>query len=333
MVTTLPWSNVNQISIAFSEPVNVSASSLTLYNSSNTAISATYVGYNATTNIATWQFATTLVAGEYLINIAGDTVSDLDGTELDGAWTTSVSTFAGGSGDGTPGGDFNFYFDVLPGDALTKDAVNNAAVLAAKLQAGSPTTTTNYRLDITGQGSTIPNSVVLFEKLASGTNTGTFQAPNLPPQSAPDVSTDNAALTSNPADAGSLLLLATAASPAPVVVVVPPAPAAGQQPTSADNGTSDNLPTVVATASPAAVTIASMPVSPPPEELATADSASVSDNPPAPLATGDSSRRIAHRDQTIRGSGGTVDGRPARAFTAGCRRCGFSVFSFSRIGR
>ena len=92
------------------------------------------------------------MAGEYLINLAANSVSDLNGTELDGAWTTSVSTFATGSGDGTPGGDFNFYFDVLPGDALSKDAVNNADVLAAKLQAGSPTTTSNYRLDITGQG-------------------------------------------------------------------------------------------------------------------------------------------------------------------------------------
>ncbi|HEY5315869.1 MAG TPA: hypothetical protein VIK18_25290 [Pirellulales bacterium] len=183
LTTMVPWNNVNQISIAFSEPVTVSQTSLTLYNSSNTAITASAFSYNSTANIATWQFATPLAADKYVMNLTASTVTDAAGAELDGDWSTNVSTFAAGSGDGTPGGDFNFYFDVLPGDANNSGSVTNGDVLITKLQVGATSNSSNYLLDVNASGN-ITNGDVLLEKLQVGSNINSFVNPQLPPQSA-----------------------------------------------------------------------------------------------------------------------------------------------------
>jgi hypothetical protein len=50
-----------------------------------------------------------------------------NGLALDGEWSDGASAFP--SGDGTPGGDFAFRINVLPGDA-TRDGVVNALDLA-----------------------------------------------------------------------------------------------------------------------------------------------------------------------------------------------------------
>ncbi|HEX3655624.1 MAG TPA: choice-of-anchor tandem repeat GloVer-containing protein [Pirellulales bacterium] len=183
-LATIPWTNVTQISIGFSEFVNVSQDSLTLYNSANTVVPTSGFSYNSTTNVATWQFSTALVANKYVINLAADSVTDANGIELDGAWTTGVSTFAAGSGDGTPGSDFNFYFDVLPGDVNASGTVTNGDVLLTKLQVGAVSNSSNYQLDVNGAAN-ITNSDVLLAKLQVGSNIDTFFTPSLPQQSAP----------------------------------------------------------------------------------------------------------------------------------------------------
>jgi hypothetical protein len=181
LTTIVPWTNVTQISIAFSEPVTLGQASLTLYNSANAAISSSNYSYDSSTFVATWQFSTALAANKYVINLAANSVSDTAGTELDGAWTTGVSTFANGSGDGTPGGDFNFYFDVLPGDANNSGTVTNGDVLDSKLQVGAVANAGNYRDDVNGAPN-ITNSDVLLEKLQVGSNINSFPTPQLPPQ-------------------------------------------------------------------------------------------------------------------------------------------------------
>ena len=57
LTTDLPWSNVDTLSIAFNKNVNVTQSSLTLYDSSNHAYTPAGFSYNAVTFIAVWQFA------------------------------------------------------------------------------------------------------------------------------------------------------------------------------------------------------------------------------------------------------------------------------------
>ena len=207
LTTIVSWSNVNQISINFSEPVSLTQSSLTLYNSTNTAIAASGFSYNATDNTATWRFSTALTASEYLLNIAANSVADALGTALDGQWTTGVSTFASGSGDGSPSSDFNFYFYVLPGNVTNGSSVNNADVLEAKLQAGSLSSFSSYRVDVLGSGS-INNADVLEEKLAAGTNLSEYATPGLPPESLSDTSGQDPVVVDNS------LLQAEVAAPA-----------------------------------------------------------------------------------------------------------------------
>ena len=127
--------------------MSVTQSSLTLLDSENNTIASTSFSYNSITFIATWQFPT-LAADKYLINLSAAAVSDAQGTPLDGDWTTSVSTFAVGSGDGTPGGDFNFFFDVLPGDVNSNGLVSNSDLLSLKTSIGAVITASNYQKDI-----------------------------------------------------------------------------------------------------------------------------------------------------------------------------------------
>jgi hypothetical protein len=81
---------------------------------------------------ATWTFSTALPAAQYLISLS-DAVVDSFGQALDGEWVNpfSVSTADAAisefpSGDGYAGGDFNFVFTILPGDANRDNFVGGA---------------------------------------------------------------------------------------------------------------------------------------------------------------------------------------------------------------
>ncbi len=69
---------------------------------------------NATT--ATFTLSGALTSNKYYLALTAGGITDAAGATLDGEWTTGVSTFAAGSGNGAPGGNFNFEFYVLAGD-------------------------------------------------------------------------------------------------------------------------------------------------------------------------------------------------------------------------
>ncbi|HEX3658963.1 MAG TPA: hypothetical protein VHV55_24430 [Pirellulales bacterium] len=251
LATTVAWTNVNEISIAFSGSVNVASTALTLYNSSNLVVPISSFSYSTTTNIATWEFASSLAAGKYVMNLAATSVTDTQGTELAGQWTTGTSTFAAGSGDGVAGEDFDFYFNVLPGDARDAGAVTNSDVLSTKLDVGAVANASNYRYDVNGQAN-ITNSDVLLEKLQVGSNINTFATPDLPPESGSinsqqaipedDLATDDASGDSVP-DSGAGAVTSTPASSTPVVVASQPAASAATTVISTDpSQTGDDQP-------------------------------------------------------------------------------------------
>ena len=124
----LPWVNLNQVSIRFSENVQVDANDLQIRGVAvpNYTTNAASFTYNAATRTATW----TLIAGQrfnrdrILLDLDGDApngVKDVNGNLLDGEWENPGGpTFSEGdrfpSGDGVAGGDFRFRFNVLAGD-------------------------------------------------------------------------------------------------------------------------------------------------------------------------------------------------------------------------
>jgi hypothetical protein len=82
--------------------------------------------YDDASRTATWSFASPLPADQYYLSLQ-ESVLDSDGNALDGEWsnpfsveTTNALVSQFPSGNGEPGGDFNFVFTILPGDA-TRD--------------------------------------------------------------------------------------------------------------------------------------------------------------------------------------------------------------------
>ncbi|HEY5313852.1 MAG TPA: ELWxxDGT repeat protein, partial [Pirellulales bacterium] len=178
LATMLPWTNIDILSVAFDEGVMVAPASLTLYDDAGNPIASTGFSYNAAAQVATWTFPT-LASSKYWIGLSSAAVTDALGTALDGQWTTGVSTFAAGSGDGTPGGDFNFRFNVVPGDANDSGAVTNGDVLQTKLDVGAVTGPSNFRQDVNGSGN-ITNGDVLLTKMAVGSDLNSLPEPTLP---------------------------------------------------------------------------------------------------------------------------------------------------------
>ncbi len=126
---TLPWINMDTISVQFSESVNVTSALLDASpiigssTSGYTTPSLSSATYNSTTHVATWTFASPLTDNKYLVVIPAADVTDANGASISGAFTntTDVSgTMTPGStlpsGNGLSGGDFAFRFNVLPGD-------------------------------------------------------------------------------------------------------------------------------------------------------------------------------------------------------------------------
>ncbi len=75
-----------------------------------------------------WRSRSAPITCKFHLSATGPTaVTDQAGHSLDGEWTNGASAWP--SGDGIPGGDFQFSFNVLPGD-VNQDGIVNAQDLA-----------------------------------------------------------------------------------------------------------------------------------------------------------------------------------------------------------
>jgi hypothetical protein len=104
--------------------VNVQESSLVVTGINVPQYAFTSFSYNSTTYTATWTLAHPITLDKVLIDLqstAPNAVTNFIGKALDGAWMDQASNFP--SGDGTAG-DFNFHFNVTPGDADQDGIVN-----------------------------------------------------------------------------------------------------------------------------------------------------------------------------------------------------------------
>ena len=139
-LVTIPVGGADTISIVFSEAVNVAAESLVVIGMRTGVLpELAAFSYVAATKTATWRFEGWALADQYLLALS-DEVTDVDGNWLDGEWTNpaSRSTTAAAvsefpSGNGSPGGWFNFVVSLMPGDANLDGIVNGSdfSILAA----------------------------------------------------------------------------------------------------------------------------------------------------------------------------------------------------------
>ncbi len=221
------WTTLDQISIVFSEPVSgATLSSLSLGDSGNnhgTSSGITVSGESNTgTTVVTFTFSGALTSNKYYIDLAASGITDAAGAELDGEWTNGSSTFAAGSGDGAPGGDFIYRFNVLAGDVNGDGKVNTSDVTKLRSIALGNDSTSNWRYDINGDGriNTTDVTTLRSRPLASINN---FPEPTLPASNgsgsatgspaAPDGTGDGAALdaaAAGPASGGTASAVTTA---------------------------------------------------------------------------------------------------------------------------
>ena len=157
---TLPWRNLNRISIAFSEDVSVAQAQFAIVGSAG-SYTVSGFSYNATDHVATWSLSAVIGPDKLYVALPGtgsSPVRDAVGNLLDGEWNNpssysqvgSTDTFP--SGNGTAGGDFAFRFDVLPGDSTggSLGKVNVADVAQTKSRSTLAVTGSSYRSDFDG---------------------------------------------------------------------------------------------------------------------------------------------------------------------------------------
>jgi hypothetical protein len=140
-MATLPWGNLNQIQIQFSENVNVQENSLALTGINVANYPFAGFSYANLTHTAVWTLASPIGADRLSLDLkstglAG--VTDTSGYPLDGEWTNGASAFPSGGSAGV--GDFKFALNVLPGDANQDGIVNGqdlVVVASHWMQTGS----------------------------------------------------------------------------------------------------------------------------------------------------------------------------------------------------
>jgi hypothetical protein len=137
----VPFAPVDRVSVRFTEDVDVDPAALRVVGDDGRS----YLGpnpaftYNTTYFIATWALSRPITADRvhFTLNSGGTGgVSDFSGAALDGEWTDGSRRYP--SGDGTPGGSFDFRFNVLQGDVNRNGIVDVRDYLEARRRREDP---------------------------------------------------------------------------------------------------------------------------------------------------------------------------------------------------
>jgi hypothetical protein len=124
----LPWTDLDQLTVQFNRDVVAPAAAITVRGVA-VADYPVQVSYDEARFTATLTFARPLPADRLTLRLAGtgsetgpDAVRDRLGRPIDGEWAGGADAYP--SGDGAPGGDFMFAFNVLPGDVNRDGSVD-----------------------------------------------------------------------------------------------------------------------------------------------------------------------------------------------------------------
>ena len=169
---TLTWNNIDQIRITFSEDVTIQAADLSIGGVNKTAYVFSAFSYDSGTCTAVWTLNAVITKDKLLLDLDADgmdpVVSVSTNDVLDGAWTDSQSTF--NSGDGQGGTDFQFRFNVLPGDVNASGAVSvtDAYLATSKLGKNAGDAGYDIRCDVNGSGGITSSDVSAITSKAGG---------------------------------------------------------------------------------------------------------------------------------------------------------------------
>jgi hypothetical protein len=148
-MTSIPWPNLDRVSVRFTSNVNVAAGSLTIFGTYNAdyAVNPTVLSYDPTTFTATWALPGPIVADGLRLILSSAGVSNVGANaRLDGDWLDGTAVFP--SGNGASGSDFSFRFNVVPGDVNRNGISNSADLLLVRQTIGG----TQVTSDLNGDG-------------------------------------------------------------------------------------------------------------------------------------------------------------------------------------
>jgi hypothetical protein len=178
---TVPWVNVDQIRIAFTEDVTVIEGDLDVYGVNVAEYSIVGFGYDPGDFIATWTLSGDVTADKLLLVLDDDVISgSADVAEVlvsSTDWPLAFVNWLGGDGYAIPdgevddpsGGDFRFRINVLPGDADSSEAVNSADVIEIRRKANTAVGGAEYSIyhDVDGSGQINSADVIKTRRLAN----------------------------------------------------------------------------------------------------------------------------------------------------------------------
>ncbi len=159
--------NIDTLYLQFSADVSasLSADDVRLVGTSAGTYAVDLVAYEAVTDTAEFRIINDVNIDSFVFSILDGAVANAAGAMLDGEWTSEQ---AGDSGDGTPGGQFDFFFNVLVGDEDGSRQINTTDALNISESNTHAVDRTNFRRDINGSGQI--NSVDAFAAVANSSN-------------------------------------------------------------------------------------------------------------------------------------------------------------------
>ena len=149
----LPWTDLDEVSIRFTSNVTVDPTGLEILGEDIYDTDDTLFSYDATTFTATWKLAagTPLPKDRLLLTLEDTSVVDANNDILDGDWVDQQTQ---PSGDFSPGTDFVFKLNVLPGDVDGSGVVqaDDASDVRIRQNTNFSQSTFEPRADIDGSG-------------------------------------------------------------------------------------------------------------------------------------------------------------------------------------
>ena len=173
---SLPWTNLDKVSVKFSADVNVQQSDLALAGSAVPSYAIKSFSYDASSHVATWTLNSPIPADKVLVALH-DTITDkASGYKLDGDWASGSSSQAFPSGNNDAGGNFLFRFNVVPGDVSRDTVVNNSDQVKVRNAGGLSVGDLGYTayLDVDGNGA-INNADTVKVRNAGGSELPAFE--------------------------------------------------------------------------------------------------------------------------------------------------------------
>ena len=149
----LPWTQVNQVFLQFSEDVTVRQEHLSLLGVNVDRYESIAFEYDETTFTAAWTLARAVGADKLLIELS-DSVRDVAGNRLDGNWVDQSSRFPSGDGQRDDDDAFRFRLNVLPGSAAGTGRVGREDILDVVFRLGRGVDDPQYdfRADVNADG-------------------------------------------------------------------------------------------------------------------------------------------------------------------------------------